>query len=214
MLTKGTKTYVTQSGANFRQLSFLDDYLIEFDGAIIAGGCFKNLLQQERAKDLDIFFRTVEDFIMAVTKIKNLVNSDSNWQQSYSNDKVVAFNDVKNNFRLELNRSEFGDPEKLLRSFDFTITKFAYYAKENKTSSGIDFEVMYHKDFFEHLLLKRLVLDDKIPFPIATFNRSYRYNSYGYGLCRESKIKLLTAINELGEIDEDELGKSLYNGRD
>ena len=76
------------------------------------------------------------------------------------------------------------------------------------------FEVMYHEDYFEHLQMKRLVIDDGIPFPVSTFNRSYKYQSYGYGLCKESKIKLITSLREIDVLNEDELGKSLYEGKD
>lgn len=62
--------------------------------------------------------------------------------------------------------------------------------------------------FFEHLHQKHLVLDNKIPFPISTWERSYRYKGYGYNLCRESKKKLLDAIRNTTPKD-DEL--SMYN---
>ena len=68
--------------------------------------------------------------------------------------------------------------------------------------------LLYHRDFFEHLHQKCLVLDNKIPFPISTWERSYRYKGYGYNLCRESKKKLLDAIRNTTPKD-DEL--SMYN---
>lgn len=68
--------------------------------------------------------------------------------------------------------------------------------------------LLYHRDFFEHLHQKHLVLDNKIPFPISTWERSYRYKGYGYNLCRESKKKLLDAIRNTTPKD-DEL--SMYN---
>ena len=71
-----------------------------------------------------------------------------------------------------------------------------------------EYMLLYHRDFFEHLHQKRLVLDNKIPFPISTWERSYRYKGYGYNLCRESKKKLLDAIRNTTSKD-DEL--SMYN---
>ena len=207
------KTYITETTLNYPQLFFLDEYLKNMKGAYFAGGCFKNLLNHDKAKDLDVFFYSEENLLVSLRKMEELVNTSRDWERSYQNSKVVSFIDVKNDYRLELNKSEFGSPENILNSFDFTITKFAYYSELNDDDT-LTFKVMYHKDLFEHLFLKRLVLDDKILFPISTFNRSYRYNSYGYNLCRESKIKLLREINELPEIDDKELGKSLYDGVD
>ena len=71
-----------------------------------------------------------------------------------------------------------------------------------------EYMLLYHRDFFEHLHQKRLVLDNKIPFPISTWERSDRYKGYGYNLCRESKKKLLDAIRNTTPKD-DEL--SMYN---
>lgn len=40
---------------NYRQLWWLDKLLIGHKG-YIAGGCFKNIFNNERAKDIDVFF--------------------------------------------------------------------------------------------------------------------------------------------------------------
>ena len=61
----------------------------------------------------------------------------------------------------------------------------------------LQFRILHHDDFFEHLQTKRLVIDDALNFPISSFERSYRYRDKGYKLCRESKNKLLKCINEL-----------------
>ena len=80
------------------------------------------------------------------------------------------------------------------------------------------FEVMLHKDFFEHLHTKRLVVDDEMIYPVSTFNRVLRYAKYGYQPCRETKIKIVTNLAMLDQKNqndfEKELGKSLYEGLD
>ena len=69
-------------------------------------------------------------------------------------------------------------PEIMICNFDFTITKAAYY-KDSETGEYI---FISHKKFFEHLITKKLVLDDKILFPLSTFNRILRYTRKGYFL--------------------------------
>lgn len=202
---------------NFRQLFFLDQFLQGHKG-FIAGGCFKNIIRSEKTKDIDVFFESKIDFEEARRYFLDLCKSDSDgWKLSYENKKVWAVYSVKNKIRIELIRSVFGNPEKIINDFDFTVTKFAYYKNcENLDEEDYlaQFEVLFHEDYFEHLQMKRLVLDNNIPFPISTFNRSYRYKGYGFSLCKESKIKLLKAINELDFVNEEELGKSLYEGKD
>lgn len=112
-------------------------------------------------------------------------------------------------------------PEEILRSFDFTVAKMAYY-KEPKyeeeeyeeeeddyfpfSSASIvayEYKLLYHEKFFEHLHMKRLVIDENIPFPVSTWERSYRYKGYGYNMCRETKKKLLQALKGVNVEEED-----------
>lgn len=108
------------------------------------------------------------------------------------------------------------ESKEILRSFDFTVTKMAYY-KEPKyeekeddyfpfSSASIvayEYKLLYHEKFFEHLHMKRLVIDENIPFPVSTWERSYRYKGYGYNMCRETKKKLLQAIKGVNVEEED-----------
>lgn len=157
----------------------------------IAGGCFKNILSREKVKDVDIFFHNQSDFDEAVAHFNSLVE-EGTWTSKYRNNKACAFQEKGSSMWVELIESVFGTPEDILNNFDFTITKFAYYKEivpDNVTSMPAD----ESEDF---------------PFPISTWERSYRYKGYGYNLCRESKKKLLDAIRNTTPKD-DEL--SMYN---
>lgn len=55
--------------------------------------------------------------------------------------------------------------------------------------------------------------DDKIPFPMSTFERMIRYIGYGYKPCKETKLKIAMAIHELSE-QEMRIGEGLYDGMD
>lgn len=209
--------FKVQEILNFRQLFFLDKFLIGHKG-FVAGGCFKNIFNKQAVKDIDMFFESKEDFNDAVKYFKDLIKENpEEWRKSYENKNVWAIYSEKDKLRIELVRSVFGSPEEIISDFDFSVTKFAYYRNEDNIDAEYymaQFEVMYHEDYFEHLQMKRLVIDDEIPFPVSTFNRSYKYQSYGYGLCKESKIKLITSLREIDVLNEDELGKSLYKGKD
>ena len=209
--------FKVQEILNFRQLYFLDKFLIGHKG-FVAGGCFKNIFNKQAVKDIDMFFESKENFNDAVKYFKDLIKENpEEWRKSYENKNVWAIYSEKDKLRFELVRSVFGSPKEIISDFDFSVTKFAYYRNEDNIDVEdymAQFEVMYHEDYFEHLQMKRLVIDDEIPFPVSTFNRSYKYQSYGYGLCKESKIKLITSLREIDVLTKDELGKSLYEGKD
>lgn len=206
---------------NYRQLWWLDKLLIGHRG-YIAGGCFKNIFNNERVKDVDIFFENKADCLEAISYYKKEMQKHPNdWRFVYENEKVWSVYSNKEKVRLELIKSVFGKPKEVISNFDFTITKFAYY----KNYDNVDeenymavFEVMLHEDFFEHLHTKRLVIDDEMIYPVSTFNRVLRYAKYGYQPCRETKIKIVTNLAMLDPKNqkdfEKELGKSLYEGLD
>lgn len=206
---------------NYRQLWWLDKLLIGHKG-YIAGGCFKNIFNNERVKDVDIFFENKADCLEAISYYKKeMKEHPSDWRLVYENEKVWSVYSNKEKVRLELVKSTFGKPKQVISEFDFTITKFAYY----KNYDNVDeenymavFEIIFHEDFFEHLHTKRLVIDDEMIYPVSTFNRVMRYARYGYQPCRETKIKIVTNLAMLDPENqkdfEKELGKSLYDGLD
>lgn len=194
---------------NFTQLKFLNKYLVETKG-YIAGGCFKNILSGEKPKDIDVFFRNIDDFIEA----KKLFSSnDKEFSLHYANDNVTAFKDNSNGIIIELVSKEFANPVEMIETFDFTITKFVMYREFDEALDKAVNKIFYHEYYFEHLFMKRLVLDDieNISYPLGVFNRMLRYCSYGYIPCKETKLKMVEIIREnQGEINTG----GLYEGKD
>lgn len=213
---------------NFFMLDWLDKYLIGHKG-FVCGGCFKNIFNNEKVKDVDVFFKSKADWDEAVMWFDErsvgfgfdydcLTEEDAEYRFFYENSKVKAYKDLKTGMTVELCRSIFGEPKEIISQFDFTISKFAYYKDEEEPEGDskvtqLVSKIVCDEKFFEHLHLKRLVIDDQIPFPMSTFERVLRYVKYGYSPCKETKIKLAKAINELSE-EEIEVSESLYNGVD
>ena len=151
----------------------------------------------------------------------------------YENKNVKAYIHKKTKVRIELCSKIYGTPEEILNEFDFTIVKFAYIKEEVENVSGadidsefreeefdisdlethIEYKILMHDKFFEHLHLNRLVIDDKIPFPMSTLERAFRYAKYGYSPCKETKVKLAKALKDLPE-QAIEAADSLYDGMD
>jgi hypothetical protein len=171
----------------------------------IAGGCFKNIFLGQKIKDVDIFFENMEDWSQAF----NYYSKNDDFKFVYQNANAFCFKYIKTGQKVEIIKSRFGKPEDLIREFDFTVAKFAYY---KDTSNDItEYRFVYHPDFFEHLVMKKLVMDESCTFPVNTFERSYRYQGYGFSMCRETKQKL---IKLLQGANVDDIGSSLYFGFD
>lgn len=231
----------TQERYNFQMLNWLDEFMIGHHG-FICGGCFKNIFNKEKVKDLDIFFNNQSDYDDAIEYFDSMTtgyNGDDKKEEEYSfyyeNDNVKAYKHNRTGVTIELCCKVFGTAEEILNKFDFTITKFAYYkvevedetgadvefepfgietiGTEEKPKTHIEYKVMHDDKFFEHLHLKRLVIDNAIPYPMSTFERMLRYAKYGYFPCRETKMKLIKAIREIDD-RQVELSENLYDGMD
>lgn len=226
---------VKQDRENFWMLNFLDKFMEGHKG-FICGGCFKNIFNHEKAKDLDIFFKNKKDWEEAVEYFDSMTigydgldEEDACYYFYYENENVKAYKHIKTGIVLELCCKTFGTPEEIISKFDFTITKFAYYKAEIEDETGaeveenspedinigthIEYKIMHDDKFFEHLHLKRLVTDDLILFPMSTFERMLRYAKYGYFPCKETKMKIVNALRGLSQ-EQVELSNSLYDGMD
>ena len=225
-------------------IEFLEQFLVGHDG-FIAGGCFKNIFNHERIKDIDLFFKDQTNFQNGLDYFnshggdREITNAeDIMYEFVYRNNKCVCFKHLKSGINVELIETIFGTPEEILERFDFTIAKYALYIKfevkyhgeitndklemiqvlmMNETQReelNCDYNhvltAVYHPDFWEHLYQKKLVIDDLIPFPVSTFERILKYQGYGYSPCNETKKKIIRAINEKPNIDEDEFSSSMY----
>lgn len=200
---------------DFPQAAFLKEFLIGHPG-IIAGGCFRSIFAGSQPKDIDMFFESKADFRDAVQYFKQ--NTDD-YSPAYSNKNVESFVHLKSKIRVECVKTLFGTPQEILNQFDFTIAKMAFSIEcdppDDEDGDWIYTDsITYHPQFFEHLVMKRLVVDNALPFPISTFNRCFKYAKYGFFPCRETKLKILRAINELPSVDEEMLAKSMYEGHD
>ncbi len=230
---------IKQDRDNFWVLNWLDEFMTGHKG-FICGGCFKNIFNHERAKDLDIFFKSRADYDEAVEYFDSQTvgykgdNKGSEiYRFYYENDNVKAYKHIEKGITIELCCKIFGTSEEILNRFDFTVTKFAYYKEEvedeteaeiepfdiepaepkEKPQTHIEYRIMHDDKFFEHLHLKRLVTDKEIPYPMSTFERMLRYAKYGYFPCKETKMKIIKALRGLSE-EQVELSESLYDGMD
>ena len=203
--------FVERPRENFQMLNFLDEYMAGHKG-FICGGCFKNIFNREKLKDVDMFFETPEDFSAAV---RYFDGNEECFYFYYENANVRAYKHRDTGTTVELCCKIFGTAEEIISQFDFTIAKFSYFKKRVADDEGehIEYAVLMHPDFFEHLHLHRLVIDDQIPYPMSTLERMFRYAKYGYMPCRETKIKIANAINDLPK-EQISVSNNLYDGID
>lgn len=177
--------YIKSLPSQLPKLRFLDRFMAGHSG-YIAGGCFKGLFTGEKIKDVDLFFTSESE----ANEADMHFSANDEYSKAWSNERVRAYRCKKTGIVVEVIFSFFDMPIQMIDKFDFTITK-ACYIKNHETG---EYEFHFHPRFFEHLVNRKMVIDNNIMFPLSTFNRSFRYAKYGFGLCGESKSRLIQAL--------------------
>jgi hypothetical protein len=137
--------FIREGIDNFWILNWLDEFMMGHKG-FICGGCFKNIFNKEKVKDLDIFFEKASDFDEAVEYFDSrTLGYEGNDKQEeeytfyYENEKVKAYKHIRTGTVIELCSNIYGKPEEILSRFDFTVTKFAYYKAEIEDEIGEEY---------------------------------------------------------------------------
>lgn len=174
------------SHANDELIKEYVDLVNDF-GGYVAGGCFKDELRGNRAKDIDIYFKTLEGFEEA----RHYIDGNSErFESVFNNENVFGYKDHEKDRMIELNQRDIGEPCEVVKIFDFTVVKVAMYKED-----GV-YKMVHHKDFFRHNNKKILVIEEEEDLnPLRTFNRLIKYVTYGYLPTAETKEKVVRRIN-------------------
>lgn len=190
--------YINDVATNYPQLKKLEKYLKGHRG-FIAGGCFRNIFNREPIKDVDIFFEREAHLEVAIGLFKH----SPEYELVYETANTIAYKDIETGIVLELIKKRFGQPAELLKTFDFTICQFALYEEDD----DFDFlctptpKVWFHDNYFEHLHLKKLIMECIPQNPVSTFDRLFRYAKYGYAPSRKLKGQVIEALRNTKEMD-------------
>ena len=182
---------IKQERENFWILNWLDEFMEGHKGFIV-GGCFKNIFNHERVKDLDTFFRSREDWQDAVnyfdSKTKGYIDleeydecdtglseEDAEYTFYYQNENVKAYKHIRKGTVIELCNRIFGTPEEILNQFDFTITKFAYYKEEVEDESGAEIDKEFEEIFGDAFAAKDVSMNTHIEYRILHDDKFFEH---------------------------------------
>lgn len=178
---------------NLEKLSHLNIFLEGHNG-YIAGGCFKDIFNNKKPKDIDIFFNNCDDFENA----EDYFDKSKEYKYVYSSDNAYCYKHLKTGIYVDIICKIYGKPEDVIEQFDFSITKYAYYKEKEKYVS------VFNDFYFKHLENKVLCFNGEIPYPVHTLKRLVRYIQRGYSPTFDSLCCLVSAIKDCSEEELDE----------
>lgn len=190
-----------------------DPDLIEFgqtvlrnSKGIIAGGIFRDIIEfsdngvisfktmedirAERSKDVDVFFRSKDDFECFKSDVESWDRSTAPHDGPNSVRINIPLGTMKSArlLGLDLIHKFFGTPEEILDDFDFTVSQCALY----RESDG--FYLIYGKIFKTHLENRVFEYADEPEKSGHIIERMMRYVNYGFTPTEETVKKCLTAF--------------------
>ena len=184
-------------GIKNRLLENLLEYLP--DGVIISGGFMMMVMMNEKkAKDIDLFFMNEKAFLDTMDLLKNPPKDAWSWSgykmesQVDENDKVgisrCRFLKYTQDDRLPIQLVKlvwYEDASHVIDTFDFTVTQFS-----------VDNKKLYMNPLaIWDLSNKKLVLH-RMQFAASTIRRIIKYTSKGFYACPGSLATIATAIRD------------------
>jgi len=166
---------------------------IKRHNAYVAGGCIRSLFSGEKVNDVDVFFRSKEDFddftVFEREDSPSFSITDTAW--TYITDS---------NFSVQLICAEFGTPKEVIDKFDFTCCMAAWSPTEGFT---------FGENFLKHTSQRRLVYNVASGYPICSLWRARKFIERGWKLSAIDCIKLALRINHLEMSNRKELKRQL-----
>lgn len=184
---------------DYEKIKFLEYYVKEFD-CYVSGGCFKDLLENKRPKDIDLFFKDMDGYERAL----NLIKGSERFELVRETETSNTFYDNVVNLNIQLIKAyTFESVLNLLNDFDFIVTRCALYLKDGQLT------ILKDKDFNYDLSHKTLRFGRDLTAPVSTFLRVFRYIDYGFKITDDSIRNLGVSLVEL-DPDNEELVQLYY----
>ena len=146
----------------------------------IAGGSLRDYFSGLPLNtDYDLFFPNEQEYI----KCKEyFIKNDALIKWESSNGMKVIYNRKT----FDLIKHYFANPTETIHAFDFTVSMFA-----------VDYDSIYHGETSFIDLAKNQLMINRLPYPVSTLKRAFRYYKKGFVMCVGEMKKLVEAIQEV-----------------
>jgi len=146
----------------------------------IAGGAVRSVFAGEPIRDLDLYF---------FKEPSEVILPEKDFELLFSSFVADTWRNKKNGKIVQIIKKFYGDPEKVIRKFDFTISMGAYIPKD-----GV---FILDDRFLYHLAEKRLVFNVETDYPLSSLWRVKKFLHRGYNIGAVDLIALGLKIHSL-----------------
>ncbi len=159
----------------FKELALL---LGENTKGYIAGGAIASLVLDQKPKDYDIWFETLEDWLETVSLLG---------QKKHEVTKYAATCLLPSGKKIQLVCNRLGKPEELVKTFDYLHCQ-SYYLQDGT--------LKYDEDFIKK---KELNFAGDLCHPVNSLERMIKFVRRGYFVPADTLHRVLIEVAKLGE---------------
>ena len=157
--------------------------------AVLAGGALTSVFSNQPINDFDIYFKSKEGFerVNNTMKIHNKVLFETSSAITY--EYSITTRRITQTYKVQLIKFNFGEPDEIIKNFDFTICQAAY-----------DFEMEtfhFNGHFFKHLAQKKLVYNPNCLKPFSSLVRTKKFEQRGYTISKLELLKVAISISQV-----------------
>lgn len=151
----------------------------KFPGAFAAGGAVTSVFTNAEINDVDVYFKTKEDFERAIED----AYENGFWCVATTK-RAVTFADGDNIVQF-MYFDFFPTAEDIFKAFDYTIVMGAFDYDTN--------EFVLHDDFLKHNSQRFLRFNARTRYPLASATRVLKYQGRGYTIGKGDVLKIALA---------------------
>lgn len=173
---------MSQYSKELDQIKIAANYFLP-EGAFVAGGALTSVFTNHAISDVDIYFKTKEDFIRAVEQAYD----EGMWCVA-ATDRAVTF--VYRTSVVQLMHFDFfPTAEAIFDAFDYTVNMAAYDIDQDKFT--------FSEDFFKHASQRFLRFHSGTRYPYGSLMRVLKYQDRGYKIGKSDLLRIGLACQKV-----------------
>lgn len=167
--------------------------ILEQSDAIIAGGSITSLFCNREVNDVDLYFRTQEQFEIFIDLV---FEGDFALIANNMTNRSILFKDKETNQCVQaIIYKWFPEVVDIFKDYDFTCNMGAFQFSDGELREE---GLVLHEEFLKHNSQRYLEFNEGTAYPLISALRVQKYTDKGYTISKPQYLKILLAVAKVG----------------
>lgn len=167
--------------------------ILQTSNAIVAGGAITSTFCNREVNDLDVYFRSEEDFCVFLDLV---FDGGFHLVAAHMTSRSILFRDKRTHQDVQVIVYKFFPNElAIFADYDFTCNMGALSFGWKKKGYDSDEQFVLHSDFLRHNSQRYLEFNTGTAYPLISALRVAKYAEKGYNISKAQMLRVLLAVN-------------------